>query len=343
MIFKTNVSYHYRVYGLHLESDREIGLLPAEPPGEPDLMVNWTSNGSDSIYKDQMWARVLTAELKQRRGIALWRAFTAEGVSTKIRFDSAKAHIDFFLDSTQQRLWINYSKADAPSDLHSYFVGPVLGCVLRLRGVLCLHASVVKIDDRAVAILGQKKSGKSTCAASLTQMGASLLSDDMAVLSPKDNGFFVHPGYPQLRLWPQSIEAIYPGCSDFPKVYSHREKRYLPLGVEDTVGASFWPRALPLSAIYVLQEINGPGRVPIVEAVAPQDKAIALIRNTFGSYVVSDENRINEFQLVAQLSRTIPIRRLVFARNLIGLAAQTRAIYDDVLRLNSGRRPSGQL
>jgi hypothetical protein len=330
------VSYHYRVYGLHLESNREIGLLPAEPPAKPDLIVDWTSNGSESAYQNQPWVRVLTAELKQRQGIALWRAVTAQGVSTKLRFDSAKAHIDFFLDSSQERLWIKYSKMDAASDLHSYFVGPVLGCVLRLRGILCLHASVVKIDDRAVAILGRKKSGKSTCAAGLTQMGAALLSDDMAVLSPKNDGFLVHPGYPQIRLWPQSIEAIYPGRGDLPKVYSHREKRYLPLGVESPAAATFWPRASPLSVIYVLEEIEDPRTGPRVEAVAPQDKAIALIRNTFGSYVVSDENRTNEFQLVAQLSRTIPIRRLVFARNLTRLAAQTRAILEDVNRLKSG-------
>jgi hypothetical protein len=330
------VSYHYRVYGLHLESNREIGLLPAEPPDKPDLIVNWTSNGSESADQDQQWVRVFTAELKQRRGIALWRAVTAQGVSTKLRFDSAKAHIDFFLDSTKQRLCIKHSKVDSTSDLHSYFVGPVLGCVLRLRGVLCLHASVVGIDDRAVAILGQKKSGKSTCAAGLTQMGAALLSDDMAVLKPEDDGFFVHPGYPQIRLWPQSIEAIYPGRGDLPKVYSHRDKRYLPFGVQSTAGATFWPRALPLSAIYVLEEIEE-HCVPHVEAVAPQDRAIALVRNTFGSYVVTDENRTSEFQLVAQLSRTIPIRRLVFTRHLTALGAQTRAILEDVRRLNGGR------
>ncbi len=337
------MSYHYRVYGLHLESNREIALLPAEPADQPDLIVNWSSNGAESSHENQPWVRVLNAELKARRGIALWRAVTDRGVSTKLRFDSVKAHIDFFLDSSHQRLWINYSNADAPSDLHSYFVGPVLGCVLRLRGTLCLHASVVKIDDRAVAILGQKKSGKSTCAAGLTQMGAAMLSDDMAVLSPKDHGFLVHPGYPQIRLWPQSIEAIYPDHGDLPKVYSHREKRYLPLGVEGTAGGTFWPRALPLSAIYALEEVDETHSAPHVEAVAPQEKAIALIRNTFGSYVVSDENRGREFRLVAQLSRTIPIRRVVFARNLTRLAAQTRAILEDVHSLNRGQQPSGQL
>lgn len=327
------MSHHYRVYGLHLETNRAVGLLPAQPADRPDLLVNWSSNGQRSPAADLNWESVLTAELRQRNGITLWRATSAAGVSTRLRFSTPKGYVEFFLDSRQEELWITHSREDSEADLHSYFVGPALGCVLRLRGTLCLHASVVKIDDQAVAIVGRKKSGKSTSAAGLTQLGAAVLSDDLAVLNPQNNRFLVQPGYPQIRLWPRSIEAIYPASGHLPRVYSHRDKRYLPLAVDGGPGGTFWPSPLPLSAIYILEESNDDQVSPYIEAVAPQDKLVALIRNTFGSYVVTAENRRQEFTLLAQVSKSVPIRRLVFTHDLKRLPAQSNAILEDVRHL----------
>jgi hypothetical protein len=327
------MSHHYRVYGLHLKTNRPVGLLAAQTADKPDLVVNWRSNGQPSPTEHLKWERVLTAELRQRNGITLWRAPTPAGISTRLRFSTPQGHVEFHLDERQGELWITHSKEDTEADLHSFFVGPALGCVLRLRGTLCLHASVVKIDDQAIAIVGRKKSGKSTSAAGLAQLGAAVLSDDMAVLNLQSNHFLVQPGYPQIRLWPQSIEAIYPATGHLPKVYSHRDKRYLPLDVEGGPGGTFWPWPLVLSAIYILEESNDSQALPRIEDVPPQDKLMALIRNTFGSYVVTDENRRREFTLLAQLSKTIPIRRLVFAHDLTSLPAQSNAIVEDVRRL----------
>lgn len=337
------MQHYYQVYGLRLQTNRPLSLLPAQPAATPDLVVNWTSDKSQSPDDRLNWEQVLTTELKKRNGITLWRGASSEGVFTKLRYNTAKACVDFLLDPRRQELWIIYSEDDAETDLQSYFVGPALGCILRLRSTVCLHGSVVKIDDRAIAIVGQKKSGKSTSAAGLTQLGAAVLSDDMAVLSPQNNHFLVQPGYPQMRLWPRSVEAIYPASGHLPKVYTHRDKRYLRLGVDGGPGGTFWPWPLWLSAIYILEEVNVGHSAPHIEAVPPQDKLMTLIRNTFGSYVVTDENRRNEFTLLAQLSKTIPVRRLVFTHDLTKLPAQSKAILEDARSLNGVRAASGQL
>ncbi len=336
------MSYHYRIYGLHLETNREIGLLPAQPADQPDLLVNWSSDESEGPHEPRNWEQVLSAELRKRQGITLWRATTADGVSTKLRFRTAQGSVDFLLDSCRRKLWITHSKEDAEADLHSYFVGPALGCVLRLRGTLCLHASVVKIDNYAVAIVGKKKAGKSTSAAGLAHLGAAILSDDMAVLSEQPDHFEVQPGYPQIRLWPRSIEAIYQASAHLPKVYSHRDKRYLPLGVEGETGGNFWPWPLPLAAIYCLEEVQADHAEPHIEAVAPQDRIMTLVKNTFGSYVVTDAHRRLEFELLARLSKVIPIRRLVFTHNLTNLRLQSEAILKDVRSLIVSRAAATQ-
>ena len=40
-----------------------------------------------------------------------------------------------------------------------------MGFVMLLRGIVCLHASAIAIDDEAIALLGPAGSGKSTTAA----------------------------------------------------------------------------------------------------------------------------------------------------------------------------------
>lgn len=324
------MTHHYRVYGLHLRCNRELSLLPTSPEAKPDLDVHWSSTPDWSPDSGLEWRRVLTTELQQRIGISLWRAQSTGRSFTKLRYNTEKAHIDFILAPTLDELWVVHASAEPDSDLQAYFVGPALGCVLRLRGTLCLHASVVKIDDCAVAILGKKKSGKSTSAAGLALLGAAVLSDDMAVLTPHDGGFLVQPGYPQVRLWPRSIAALYPNRATLPKVYTTRDKRYLRLGSEGSAAGAFWPSALPLAAIYVLGEIDNGDATPYIEALPPQEKLMTLVENVFGSYVVIEELRQREFVALGQVSKAIPLRRLMFGHDLATLPEQSRAIIEDV-------------
>ncbi|NJM24074.1 MAG: AAA family ATPase [Richelia sp. SM1_7_0] len=75
----------------------------------------------------------------------------------------------------------------------------MLGTALRLQGKICLHSSVIAVDNRAIAIIGASCAGKSTTAAALAKRGYPILASDIAVLY--DCGAFkVQPGYPRLRL-----------------------------------------------------------------------------------------------------------------------------------------------
>jgi len=321
------MTYHYQLYGLNIESNRELSLLTSVLALPADLIVHWTTTPAESPDPKLQWEPVLTPELQQRRGIELFQAQTSQGSFRKLRYQTPKAQVEFLLAPSQDKLWIIYSEADSPMDLQSYFVGPALGCILRWRGTICLHASVVKLEDQAIAIVGRKKAGKSTTATGLARMGASLVSDDLAVLVRNNGHILVQPGYPQVRLWPTSIEAIYPGSAVLPKVFSHRDKRYLALGQNDA--PAFWSSPLALAGIYVLEPTEDSVAGPSVQPLSAQEKLITLVANTFGSYVVTDELRQQEFSELAALSKVIPLCRIVFARDLTKLTTQSQAIIDD--------------
>jgi len=322
--------HHYRIYGLNVQSSYRLGLMPEQPPAAPDLEVNWTTDRSQTPDLNLKWQQVITDELRHRPAVRLWRAVEGEGQFTRFRYKTEAGHIDYLLDPTGRKLWIVHSEAEPDTDLQSFFVGPVLGCVLRIRGITCLHASVVKIDDQAVAIAGKKKAGKSTAAAGLSLLGLPILSDDMAVLTPEADFFVAHPGYPQVRLWPRSMQALFPESDSQRRVYTGRDKRYFQLAVDGADARTFWPTSVPLAAIYVLKETGNGHGAPLVEPIAPTERLMTLVANTFGSYVVTDELRRQEFTLLARLANAVPVRRLMVTRDFADLPAQSRAILEDV-------------
>lgn len=60
------------------------------------------------------------------------------------------------------------------------------------RGGLALHAASVELDGRAHVFMGGSGDGKTTLARKLQDEGARVLSDEMTVLHPSDQGWIVH-------------------------------------------------------------------------------------------------------------------------------------------------------
>ena len=103
-------------------------------------------------------------------------------------------------------------------DLLTYLLGPVLGFLLHLRGVPCLHGSAVAVEEGAVAFLGPAGSGKSTTAALFARHGHGVFSDDIVPVHEKDEPFLVHPGYNYLRLWPESGRMLFGAAETLPRI-----------------------------------------------------------------------------------------------------------------------------
>jgi len=191
-------------------------------------------------------------------------------------------------------------------DTCTYFVGPVMGWVLRLKGVVCLHASTVVIGDRAVAFCGPPGAGKSTTAAALSQRGYPVLAEDIAALDEEGNSFSVRPGYPRVNLWPASAAALC-GSADFlPAITPNWEKRYLPL---DKGCARFHASPARLAAIYVLGE-RRPQPEPEIKPLQSVEALIALAGNTYTPYLLDEAMRAREFDVLSRLVKHIPVRRV---------------------------------
>jgi energy-coupling factor transporter ATP-binding protein EcfA2 len=192
-------------------------------------------------------------------------------------------------------------------DVLVYLLGPIMGFVLRQRGMTSLHASAVAVNHRAIALVGPPGAGKSTTAAAFAGLGYPVISDDIVPLLDSGNGFAVQPGYPCVCLWPDSVKSLYGSFNALPLLTPNWEKRYLQLGDERN---HFHRDPLPLAAVYILGDRGTEPTRPSVEPLPVAKALIALISNTYMNYLLDSALRAHEFDFLGRLVRTVPIRQI---------------------------------
>ena len=98
------------------------------------------------------------------------------------------------------------------------------------RKVLPLHGSVVAINGKAYAFIGDSGVGKSTLASAFLAKGYELLSDDVIAVSlNQENCPIINPSYPQQKLWQESLNAFGMETSQYRPVYQRETKYAIPV------------------------------------------------------------------------------------------------------------------
>jgi len=185
--------------------------------------------------------------------------------------------------------------------LRQLLLGPVLGVLLHQRGLVTLHASAVEIGGRALAFVGWKGQGKSTTAASLHASGHEFLADDIvAIRMSGAQRPVVIPGFPQLKLWPDAVEALAVDRSSLSMLHPQTAK------LSRRLTTPFMPSSRPLQGIYVLDRGDRPEivRLPALDAFAE------IVRHTYAARFVGEAGLAGlHFQHCVALAQKIPVFR----------------------------------
>ena len=199
--------------------------------------------------------------------------------------------------------------------------GVAIGFLLHLRGLLTLHASAVAIQGRAVAFVGRTGMGKSTTAAALHSRGHSVVTDDLLVLDTAGESVQAYPGFPHLKLTPESIiKSVNKDPNHVPKID--------PEGPKHSFAAeeNFADKPLPLQCIYVLdyKEDESPAlhsSAPLSKALTGKDACIELVRNSYVARLLPEEAiSPNHLKRSAEIAQRVPVRRLYRERSLSNLS-----------------------
>lgn len=242
--------------------------------------------------------------------------------------------IQIVADRHCRRAWITWAEGSTDEELGILLWGSVMGILLRLRGMVCLHASAVAIDGAAVAFVGHSDAGKSTTAAAFSRAGHGVLADDLVTLDDRHGGEYrVHRGYSHLRLCPDATAALYGRVDALPQLVPSWDKRRLDL---EAAGPS--EAFLPLRAIYLLGERCPRGARPVCSSVSPREALMGLVTHTYSNTVLDQPMRKQEFEFLTRLVGRLPIRRLTPGDDLGALSEMRAAVLDDVRGLEIGAR-----
>ncbi|XWK89284.1 MAG: hypothetical protein U7127_04245 [Phormidium sp.] len=285
--------FSYYVYGLQLHSDKIIpGLVPLQTTSEVDVRV----------WLDLMpsWLDETIQLAEGKRVIEL-----RDGAYLRITYEDGTK---FIVERSGKEIWATWPDNLTLEDTATYLLGPILGFVLRLRGVVCLHASSIQVADKCIAIVGAAGAGKSTTAAAFAKAGFAILSDDVVPLVERDNCFLVQPAYPRVRLWPNSVEILYGMPDALPCLTPNWDKRYLDLTQE---GFQFQQQPLPLGAIYILGDRTTISEAPFLEVMLAHQSLIALVTNTYANSYLDKVMRAQEFDFLSRVVTNVPIRKAI--------------------------------
>lgn len=305
------MTHHYRVYGFDLRCAFPIGgLLPVSRGCEPaGLPIEIT------VGNAPQWARAalqLPAEIlysAQERTADSLSNFRLEQFGRAQFFRLLYGDgTQFVADSETRRIWGYCPPTLSAEDLQTYLLGPVMGFVLRRRGLLALHASCFSIAGCSFALCGGAGGGKSTTAAALALRHVAISCEDIAALYERENNFHVAPGYPRINLWPESVACLFGNRSGLPRITPNWDKRFLAL---DGKAAEFENQERRLAAIYVLDARTDAVAAPWIEKISARDAALLLVQNTYMNYLLDREQRAQEFAAIARLVSRVVVKRVV--------------------------------
>jgi hypothetical protein len=297
---------HYRcsLYGLGVIANRPIPGVPSSTIASEDVCISF---GSLPAWLSDVTATQIetsyVAEYKSECGEPALRVFRVLD-GKYYRFNYAD-ETEFLVDRAGTEVWARWTAPLTLEDTATYLLGPVMGFVMLLRGVVCLHASAIAVDDKAIALLGPAGSGKSTTAAAFSDRGYSILAEDVVTLDDRGDHFLVLPGYPCIRLWPASVKALYGSETHLPKLTPNWDKCYL-----DLTERAFHTEPLPLAAIYHLGERRHDSVAPFVDSLDRSEGLLSLIANTYATRLMDKQMRAREFELLTRVLNNVPLRRV---------------------------------
>ena len=202
-----------------------------------------------------------------------------------------------YLIENGNKITIDRSEGGSDDEIRLYLLGSAFGALIHQRGMLPIHGSAVIFEDRAVIFSGKSGAGKSTLAAGFVKKGYKLLADDVCVITLDQEGSpIVHPGYPQMKLWNDSLEKLGHRTKPLRSVRSGMKKYALPMGTE------FWNEPAKLRGIYIISTKDSEGIE--MQSLKGIEKFEILKNNTYRlSFLKGTGTTEAHFKLIEALSR----------------------------------------
>ena len=183
--------------------------------------------------------------------------------------------------------------------LRHLLLNQIIPRYLASAGRLVVHASAVVLENgRAVAFLGNSGFGKSTLVSSFHRHGAQLINDDCILLECGDNGVTAIGGLVGIRLFPDSVNAVFDEAAGFTNYTPYTDKQQMFLQSE---AGDKPPEPCVLDAMFLLNDPKEAAFDAVCIAPASGSEAMmAMLRSAFSLDPSDRETIVQSFRSVGQ-------------------------------------------
>lgn len=296
--------HHYTAFGLTIRSCLPLPeLLPTPDAASPDVEI---------VYGD------VPAELPGvvKRGVR----FQAAPDALRLQVDG----IATYLIAGGRRITIARENGADDDDVRVFLLASAMGALLHQRDDLVLHGSAIEWNGEAVVFIGRSGAGKSTLAAAFRSRGHAVLTDDLCVVRPDATGRMIaFPGFPQTKLWLDSLRQLEISPEGLRRIRLKLEKRAVPLG------NSFGARPRPVRKIYLLAPYNR-GELVLTPVRGPQKFGVIRDQTYRFGFLSDIDSKAGHFQRGLRLAQQVPLDAVRRPNDVFLLAKLVETIEADL-------------
>jgi len=285
----------YRVYGMAVASDVELGSLEACDAAASQPTVTLGKGPADFF-------RGITEGLTFDPQDWFQQAVLADDAL----YMRCEGLLECVVSAEGRRVaWGRLGDAE-PVSFEAHLLNFALSAALLQQGEEPLHATVVDLDGRTVGLLGESGAGKSTLAAFLIARGGDLVTDDMLRVTFTADTVLAHRGPNRLKLFEEPAQRFLPGAVS--------RGHFNPLSGKlmfQPPGAPRGPGPLrPLSALFHL------GETPDVSLTRIRGAELvkAILSSTMNTRLHTPARLARQFSFAERLARALPVYEVGYPR-----------------------------
>jgi len=300
----------YRYGRSNIDSRIPLTVLPdAEAGGRAHVSIDY---GAQPCPEDTYWHH------HWLDGDEVVLSLAGRGPNYWLRFPELA---DFYLQTEEGRILLAPDATADADTLEHLLVDQLLPRLLAQGEHLLVHASAVTIAERHVLFLGPSGWGKSTLAGLLERQGHAVHSDDCVQLQRGGDRYEALPTYPSLRLYPDSLDALFAKTPSTARVASYTEKKRIAIESAKGIHAP-----VVVDAIYVLGDPDEADDTVHITPLRTSQTCQVLIRHSFRLDLKDREATAVHFARCAELANRVPAFALDYPRDFSRTAALVQAL-----------------
>lgn len=292
--------YFYKLYGLNIQSDKEITeLVKGYNIENPDIIINFKK--IDDGKK---------AYLNKNRWFYYNRDFTV------FRIDKNAT----YLIQNEKEIIIEEDENCNKQVVKTFILGTSFGILLKQRNIVAIHGGAILIGDRTVIFTGHSGAGKSTITNAFRIRGFKFLADDVSATDVLEDGtVVVNPAYPQQKVCRDAMEKLGYSVDEFNLIDEGRGKYVIP------ATESFVYESMRLGA--VCEIVIGDCEAVMIEEIKGIEKLNIIVKNIYRGEVFLRESIDSEyFKKIINIVKNISVYRITRPRDKFSVDEQIEAI-----------------